>query len=368
MGEFSKGGGFSLKIIGDNLDSLDNFDIVKTGEYFIKLRELKEGEKVSIISDVMFKTMFQNSSRMKYSAKLISYFVDVSYEELLKNLKLTQNDFNKEKYYSKGERGDYVADLNGVNINIEINNNFHDYIFERNLEYVLKLYNKNVKKSKFKSSYKYTQVLQINFNNFYYREHLEDTIKIFTVNDGKVKYTDKIVIIQVYLPLINKKCYDNGIESLNEKERFILALYEMSIDNSKKIGGKIDIMNDYLEESKNVLEEESFGESYDKEISNYQGGFDEGRMAGYEDGKIAGFEDGKIAGYEDGKIAGFEDGKIAGYEDGKIAGFEDGKIAGFEDGKYNQSLDIAKSMKQDNIDIEKIALYTGLDIKEIEKL
>ncbi len=108
---------------------------------------------------------------------------------------------------------------------------------------------------------------------------------------------------------------------------------------SKGGGFSLKIIGDNLDSLDNfdiVKTGESFGESYDKEISNYQGGFDEGRMAGY--------------------------------EDGKIAGFEDGKIAGFEDGKYKQSLDIAKSMKQDNIDIEKIALYTGLDIKEIEKL
>ena len=255
-----------MKVYGDNLDCIENYTVVKTDKkHIIKLRELKEGEKVSIISDVMFKTMFQNSKRIKYSAKLISYFIDVSYEKLLDNLKLVQNDFDNEKYYSKGERGDYVAEIDGVNINIEINNNYQDYTFERNLEYVFRIYNKNVVRSIRKDSYKYTRVVQINFNNFYYKED-DDAVKIFTVNDGKVKYTDKIIIVQVYLPLLRKKWYDLGIENLDEKEKFILSLYEMNIDNSKALGGRIKIMNDYLEESEEVMENTIFGESYDKEL------------------------------------------------------------------------------------------------------
>ena len=132
-----------MKIYGDNLLCVDNYTVVKSDKYIQKLKEVEKGEKVSIISDVMFKTMFQNSKRLKYSAKLISYFVDVSYEKLLESLKLVQNDFNIEKYYSKGERGDYVAEVDGVNINIEINNNYHDYTFDRNLEYMFRIYNKH---------------------------------------------------------------------------------------------------------------------------------------------------------------------------------------------------------------------------------
>ena len=39
----------------------------------IKREELKEGEKLSIVSNTMFKAMFFNEKRLKYSAKLFSY-------------------------------------------------------------------------------------------------------------------------------------------------------------------------------------------------------------------------------------------------------------------------------------------------------
>jgi predicted transposase/invertase (TIGR01784 family) len=306
--------------------------VVKSDKKLIlKLRELGEGEKVSIISDVMFKTMFQNSKRIKYSAKLISYFIDVSYEKLLNNLRLVQNDFDNEKYYSKGERGDYVAEIDGTHINIEINNNFKDYTFERNLEYMFRIYNSKVRRSKGSYGYEYNKVVQINFNNFYYKDD-KDAVRIFTMNDGKVKYTDKIIIVQVYLPLLRKKWYDLGIENLEEKEKFILSLYEMNINSSKEIGGKINIMNDYLEESKEVMEEVSFGESYDKELATYEGGYDEGREAGYDAGREVGREEGLAVGREETMI------------------------------------ETAKKMKDEGIDVPLINKITGLSLEKIQKL
>ena len=318
-----------MKIIGDNFECIENYTVVKKDDNnIIKIRKLRKGEKVSIVSDVMFKTMFQNSSRMKYSAKLISYFVDVSYEELLEKLRLTQNEFDKDKYYTKGERGDYVADFEGINLNIEINNNFKEYVFDRNLEYVFKLYNQKVMMNKRIDSYKYTSVVQLNFNNFYYKELMDKPIDIFSINNGGVKLTNKIVIVQIYLPLLKKKCYDKGVEGLSEQERFILALYEMNLEDSKKIGGSIDIMNDYINTSEEVMEDVSFGESYDKELAaaeaNYEDGFEQGRKQGHSEG--------------------------------------------IKEGISSNKVEIAKKMRNKGYDIETIEELTNLSKNEIEKL
>ena len=159
---------------------------------------------------------------------------------------------------------------------------------------MFRIYNKDVVRSKKISSYKYTKVIQINLNNYYYKED-DDIVKVFTINDGKVKCTDKITIVQVYLPLLRKKWYTLGVQNLDEREKFILSLYEMNIDSSKKLGGKIEIMNDYLEEAEEVMDDITFGESYDKELSTYEGGFDEeydeGRLSGYDDGYSTGKEE-----------------------------------------------------------------------------
>lgn len=65
-----------------------------------KLENLQKGEKISIFSDALFKTMFMSEKRIKYSAKLLSYFLDYSYDYLLQNLKFAKNELSKEKEYS----------------------------------------------------------------------------------------------------------------------------------------------------------------------------------------------------------------------------------------------------------------------------
>ena len=94
----------------------------------------------------MFKAMFFNENRIKYSTKFLSYYIDISYEELLKNIYLSKNEHNKYKEKDKGEKSDYVAVINDSIINIEVNNNENSEILERNMEYAHRLYASGVKR------------------------------------------------------------------------------------------------------------------------------------------------------------------------------------------------------------------------------
>ena len=96
-------------------------DLKLLRDYSIELGEIKEGEKISILSDSMMKTMFQNENRLKYSAKLLSYYLDISFEELLQNIHLSKNELDKEKEKDLNRRGDYVALIHGSSVNIEVN-------------------------------------------------------------------------------------------------------------------------------------------------------------------------------------------------------------------------------------------------------
>ena len=122
-----------LKVRGDNYKSLEELKV--SYEDAVELKRIEEGEKISILSDSMLKTMFQNENRLKYSAKFISYFLDVPFEKLLKNMYLSKNELDKQKEKSKGERSDYVAIIDNSTINIEVNNNGDIDILERNMEY-----------------------------------------------------------------------------------------------------------------------------------------------------------------------------------------------------------------------------------------
>ncbi len=55
-------------------------------------------------------------------------------------------------------------------------------------------------------------------------------------------------------------------------------------------------------------------------------------------------------------------------EDMKREGFDDGKAAGLAEGEKIKTLEMAKAMKDENVDIEIIAKVSGLPKEKIEML
>ena len=304
-----------IKIKNHNLKELYQEKVTK--EYAVSLEPLKQGEKISILSDTMLKTMFQNENRLKYSCKLISYFIDVSYQDLLNNIKLAKNETDKKYENDKGERCDYVASINGAFINIEVNNNSSLYAMERNTEYLMRLYSKKVKRG---TSYEYTQSIAINLNNFSFKDN-DKIIDIYALqNEEQTLLTNKITIIQIYIPNLRRKWYNEGIKSLTEVERYILALVERKVEDALVLGIGDEVVEDYVKESIEVSEDFNFGESYDKEWAL------------------------------------------------KDEGIREGIEQGIEQGIKQQKIEIAKNMIKDNISIETISKYTNLTTQEIDKL
>ena len=167
------------------------------------MEDLGKNEKPSILSNTMFKTMFYNTKRIKYSAKLLSYYLDISYEELLNNIKLVKSELDKEYNDSKEERSDYVAEINNSKINIEINNNDSIETMERNMEYAFRLYGEKIKIGK-KYKDNYNQVIQININNFSFIGN-DKIVDIYSFqNEEGIVLNNKITIIQIYVPNLRK--------------------------------------------------------------------------------------------------------------------------------------------------------------------
>ena len=59
-----------------------------------------------------------------------------------------------------------------------------------------------------------------------------------------------------------------------------------------------------------------------------------------------------------------EEGKEEGLKEGKEEGLKEGK----EEGLKEKSIEIAKNMLKDNVDINIISKYSGLSVEEINKL
>ena len=301
-------------------------DLELDNEYVLKLsRNIKKGQKISILSDTMLKAMFQNENRIKYSAKFLSYFIDVEYEDILNNICLAKNELDKNNENDKGERCDYVALLSDTSLNIEVNNNSSLEVLERNMEYAHRLYSKKIKRGE--ENYQYTQVIQFNLNNFAFKGN-DKIVDIYTVtNNDNIGLSNKLIFVQIYVPNLRKKWYTKGMKSLSEEEKYILALVEMDLDKLNDLGGE-NIMDEYVKEAEEVSFEGGVGEAYDKEWAL----------------------------------------RDQGYRDGLSQGKVEGKAEGISQGKSESKKEIAKNLLKNKVDISIIASSTGLTEEEINSL
>ncbi len=97
-----------------------------------------------------------------------------------------------------------------------------------------------------------------------------------------------------------------------------------------------------------------FGEEASKEIAN----FDDRELAEYEE-SLKRYRD--LKGVID---TSFEEGEKVGFDKGKKEGLEEG----YDKGKDEKAREMAKTMKNEGMPIEKISRYTNLSKEEIEKL
>jgi len=186
----------------------------------------------------------------------------------------------------------------------------------------------------------YTQIVQLNLNNFAF-EGNDKIIDIYTLrNDEGLNLTNKIIIVQIYVPNLRKKWYTSGIGSLNELERYILTLTEQNIEDSLKLGKGHKIMEDYIKDAVNASGDEILLEAYDKEWALTDLGKHEGFKAGYAEGML----------------------------EGKQEGIEQGIKEGVQQGIQQKETEIILNMLNKGMDINLISEITGLSIEKIKQI
>lgn len=208
----------------------------------------------SIFNDRMFKAMFCNAGRKEYAARFLSYFVDVSYEEILKNMEFYKEEFDMEKEGDKNSRGDFVVKLGNTLINIEVNNNCE---LERNLDYMDRLSKICVKSGE---PYEYYRVISINLNNFE-----RNGVGTYDVN-RRTNTCGKMVIykvsLDIYVPKIKEKMYNEGVKNLSSLERDIMVMSLTNESVAKELAKGDEMMEKYAKETEFVLSDDLL-ESYD---------------------------------------------------------------------------------------------------------
>lgn len=289
-------------------------DIIRDLAY--KKEKAREGYKIPIVSDIMFSIMFNSKVRLKYSVYLISLVLDKNYIEVLNNIKIANNeldqlDFDNEIVYKLGDEL----------INIKMNNNSFQEDLENNIYSAFDLYKC---KDEMNNPYNYYRAIQININNFAFKDN-ERVIETYMLRDesGTI-FTDKLMIIEIYLPNIRAKLERN--EELTELEKFLLVLNEDK-ESSEKLGKGYEIMEQYIHEAMDISSTERISKIYNEEEC-----IEEIILSRL-----------------------------------KIAE-EEGVSIGIEKGIKQRSIEVATSMFNDGIDIDTIMRYTNLSYDEVVKL
>ena len=254
----------SLKVRNQNIETLYSLNI--NNEFILETKPRDQIDKISIVNDDMFHTMFNHPNGKKYVSFILSKLLDVDNNKLLKDMQIISNDVPKNNKKILSQKCDFVCQIDNTVITIEMNNNSSIEILHRNMDYNNKQFNAIVKNSK--NYNKYRQSILINFNNFaflgkdktYYIYYLKD-------EDGTV-LTDAIIIINIYIPNLRKKCYALGIEGLDEIEKFIYAQIEEDNDKLDSLMREMEIVKEYVSDATSLTNnDDDLKFNYDRELA-----------------------------------------------------------------------------------------------------
>ena len=224
-------------------------------------KEYTKGYKIPIVSDTMFDTMINNESRKKYAALIISSVLERDYNEIYNSIEYVKNKLDKQLDIEKGREVDFICKLKDEYIGIEMNNNYSKEAFERNISYAMGIYkSKEIRGSK----YSFNKILQINLNNFTFENNDREAEEYALRNENGEYLTEKIKIINIYLPNIRKKYYNK--EELNELDKVMLVLNEEDNNNLSKLYKGEKVMEDYVKDAKRASISDDVVGLYDKEL------------------------------------------------------------------------------------------------------
>ena len=297
-------------------------EISKTNSY--KLLDYYKGYKIPIVSDSMFKTMINNESRMEYICYLISALFDEDYNEVLNNTTFIKTELDKVKKEESKKTVDLLCKIKGKIINVEVNNNTSKSLLERNLAYMFSLYHGDMKEG---SKYRFNSIIQININNFRFSGKKDVLEECYITNIRKLPknindfdiYSNKIRIINIYLPNINKKEYNK----LKLYEKLLLVFNENDEGLLNDLSEGDEIMEKYVKESKEASEKDEVIGMYNEEIHK---------------------------------------------EKLRLAEIDEFRELGHEEGIREKAIETAKKMLQKGYNITDISECTDLSIEKVEKL
>jgi len=313
--------------------------------YQQEIKEIREKKRVIPATfDPVFKSVLTNKKNRNYLVDLISSITEMPKKIIDKNMVIINNELSIEHYNSKKMTTDILVEIEKNIINLEMNRYYYDGLFNKNDAYYHKLMADQYKRGDKK--YKAKRIIQINFNNF-------SNYKRFRTNEAILKFEMRTKtgvvnnsfgeVYHISLEKIKNKWYNKARkESLTPLDKKLLMLCissKQSLEEIAKGDEKLTMFKDNLEE-----------------ISNNE--------------KVIGLYDSELAKeYENNCIKKEHEKKEKKLNEMKEEiDFAKEKLNLEKEELNNRIYELAKSMLEENIDIDTIKKVTSLTEEEIKNL
>ena len=139
-----------------------------------------------------------------------------------------------------------MGKIHGVFINVEMNKT---PLLDRNLDYLERITLEKIFIGSGSSAHQ-LKAIQINLNDVCYKG--DEIVSFFSMRDKLNRGIGNKVLVNISIPMLRKKMYSEGIESLEGIERFIALMPTKSKEKAKRIAGDDELMQEYVEEAKQV--------------------------------------------------------------------------------------------------------------------
>ena len=270
--------------------------------------------------DKAFKEIMMKEENFNILKKVLETILKVRIQEI----KLQPLNLNTGNIHIKGKEVDLLVITEQGKIEVEVNTYYNDYVRVRNFSYITSIYNNQVTVGE-----KYnedTNIIQINLN---YGVKDTEYKRVYKVRDETGKeYIKNFSIYEINMEKLKEIWYDKN-ELEIEKNKYLLML-DMEISDLKKLS-EDRVVKDYMEKIEKLNEDPIFINWITKEkdeqmIKNTQ--------------------------------------LYRATQEGINIGISQGINQGFK----KRNVEIAKSMLQENMNLELIHKITGLSKEEIKKL
>ena len=327
----------------ERLDKWGTFGYNKVKKVLLKKGVIEMSKRPA---DSAFTLLFNNE---KYVVDLYEFLTGIRLEpHTIESVRLKDDLFRSRLYNDVS----FVTHDNQLLVLIEHQSTLNPNMAFRILEYYVKLASENMKKRNVTLfGTKAVQIPKARFFVVYNGKGKMPELPLLDLGDVQVKATVKNIHFEA-LPDQSKTNTVAGYARFVELAREVDSAYE-ALDLLLEEGYLQEFLSD--KERKKMFAEVY---SYDNEL----------RYEGLQKGRQEGLQEGLQKGRQEGLQEGLQKGQQEGLQEGLQKGQQEGLQEGLQKGQQEKAIEIAQASLANGLDVEMIALITGLEIEKIKSL